>query len=93
MEINGSVGKILEKIQESLFKTDEDDSSNVNKAMIHFKQWYNFDCSELLKPITELEPFCLHCDWCSFMSYSDGFWAEPRLLNNHHVSSFPSSLC
>ena len=38
VEINGSVGKILEKIQESLFKTDEDDSSNVNKAMIHFKQ-------------------------------------------------------
>ena len=38
MEINGSVGKILEKIQESLFKTDEDDFSNINKAMIHFKQ-------------------------------------------------------
>lgn len=38
VEINGSVGKILEKIQESLFKTDEDYFSNINKAVIHFKQ-------------------------------------------------------
>lgn len=38
VEINGSVGKILEKIQESLFKTDENYFSNINKAVIHFKQ-------------------------------------------------------
>lgn len=93
MEINGSVGKILEKIQESLFKTDEDYFSNINKAVIHFKQWYNFDYSELLKPIIELECFCLHCGWCSFISYSDSFGEEPLSVKQITMSPLFLLLC
>lgn len=68
-------------------------------SVILTKLWYVLSSDTILiapgvlKPIIALECFCLHGDWCSFISYSIGFGTEPPSIKQITMSPLSSSLC